>query len=67
MVKCILLCSLKEMDTDEPFKKSSPCDKSRPVSLLQRLQDLKQELTSQQEEDRVCDLKLKCLLDIVDA
>lgn len=54
------------MESDEPFKKSSPCDKSRLVSLLQRLQDLKQELTSQQEEDRVCDLKLKCLLDIVD-
>lgn len=56
---------IQEMETDEPVKKSSPCEKSRPVSLLQRLQDFKRELTSQQEEDRVSDLKLKCLLDIV--
>lgn len=60
------MCFLKEIETDEPVKKSSSCEKNRPVSLLQRLQDLKQELTSQQEEDRVCDLKLKCLFDIVD-
>ncbi|XP_016375449.1 germinal-center associated nuclear protein isoform X2 [Sinocyclocheilus rhinocerous] len=41
-------------------------EKHRPVSLLQRLQDLKRELSSQKEEERVCDLKLKCLLDIVE-
>ncbi|CAM4601451.1 unnamed protein product [Leuciscus chuanchicus] len=44
----------------------SPSGKSRPLSLFQRLQDLKRELSSQQEEDRVCGLKLKCLLDIVE-
>uniref|UniRef100_A0A8C1Z6F6 Germinal-center associated nuclear protein n=1 Tax=Cyprinus carpio TaxID=7962 RepID=A0A8C1Z6F6_CYPCA len=41
-------------------------EKHRPVSLLQRLQALKRELSSQKEEERVCDLKLKCLLDIVE-
>ncbi|XP_052462494.1 germinal-center associated nuclear protein isoform X1 [Carassius gibelio] len=40
-------------------------EKHRPGSLLQRLQDLKRELWSQKEEERVCDLKLKCLLDII--
>uniref|UniRef100_A0A672MLX2 Germinal-center associated nuclear protein n=1 Tax=Sinocyclocheilus grahami TaxID=75366 RepID=A0A672MLX2_SINGR len=45
---------------------TASCDKNRPLSLFQRLQDLKRELSSQKEEERVCDLKLKCLLDIVE-
>ncbi|XP_067300375.1 germinal-center associated nuclear protein [Pseudorasbora parva] len=51
---------------DSVEKTASPSGKSRPVSLFQRLQDLKRELSSQQEEERVCGLKLKCLLDMVE-
>ncbi|XP_048050228.1 germinal-center associated nuclear protein isoform X2 [Megalobrama amblycephala] len=58
---------MQEVDmVDSVEKTGSPSGKSRPVSLFQRLQDLKRELSSQQEEERVCGLKLKCLLDIVE-
>lgn len=61
------VCFLKEVEmVDSVEKTGSPSGKSRPVSLFQRLQDLKRELSSQQEEERVCGLKLKCLLDIVE-
>ncbi|XP_055071228.2 germinal-center associated nuclear protein [Misgurnus anguillicaudatus] len=56
----------QEMEMNEPAEKSSPWEKGRPVSLLQRLQDLKREISSQQEEDRVCGFKLKCLVDMVE-
>ncbi|XP_051565497.1 germinal-center associated nuclear protein-like [Myxocyprinus asiaticus] len=57
----------QEMESDDSVEKmASPCEKSRPVFFLQRLQDLKRELSSQQEEERVCGLKLKCLVDIVE-
>jgi len=39
---------------DSVEKTESPSGKSRPVSLFQRFQDLKRELSSQQEEERVC-------------
>lgn len=57
---------LKEVEAKDSVEKTAVCEKNRPVSLLQRLQDLKRELSSQKEEERVCDLKLKCLLDIVE-
>lgn len=58
---------IQEVETDDSVEKTgSPSGKSRPVSLFQRLQDLKRELSSQQEEERACGLKLKCLLDIVE-
>lgn len=61
------VCFLKEVEmVDSIEKPGSPSGKSRPLSLFQRLQDLKRELSSQQEEERVCGLKLKCLLDIVE-
>uniref|UniRef100_A0A673HID2 Germinal-center associated nuclear protein n=1 Tax=Sinocyclocheilus rhinocerous TaxID=307959 RepID=A0A673HID2_9TELE len=58
---------LKEVEMKDSVEKTAAsCEKNRPVSLFQRLQDLKRELSSQKEEERVCDLKLKCLLDIVE-
>lgn len=54
---------LKEVETKDS---AASCERNRPVSLFQRFQDLKRELSSQEEEERVCDLKLKCLLDIVE-
>ncbi|XP_016305475.1 germinal-center associated nuclear protein-like [Sinocyclocheilus anshuiensis] len=58
---------IQEVETKDSVEKTAAsCEKNRPVSLFQRLQDLKRELSSQKEEERVCDLKLKCLLDIVE-
>ncbi len=58
---------LKEVEMKDSVEKTAAsCEKNRPVSLFQRLQDLKRELSSQKEEERVCDLKLKCLLDIIE-
>ncbi|KAF4108846.1 hypothetical protein G5714_009919 [Onychostoma macrolepis] len=58
---------LQEVETKDSVEKTSASfEKNRPLSLFQRLQDLKRELSSQKEEERVCDLKLKCLLDIVE-
>ncbi|KAL1267579.1 hypothetical protein QQF64_032942 [Cirrhinus molitorella] len=57
---------IQEVETKDSVEKTVVCERNRPVSLLQRLQDLKRELSSQKEEERVCDLKLKCLLDIVE-
>lgn len=63
----LFVCFLKEVEMVDSVEKSeSPSGKSRPLSLFQRLQGLKRELSSQQEEERVCGLKLKCLLDIVE-
>uniref|UniRef100_A0A8C1G108 Germinal-center associated nuclear protein n=1 Tax=Cyprinus carpio TaxID=7962 RepID=A0A8C1G108_CYPCA len=54
---------IQEVETKDS---AASCERNRPVSLFQRFQDLKRELSSQEEEERVCDLKLKCLLDIVE-
>lgn len=55
------------METKDSVEKTvASLERNRPVSLFQRLQDLKRELSSQKEEERVCDIKLKCLLDMVD-
>ncbi|XP_043105018.1 germinal-center associated nuclear protein [Puntigrus tetrazona] len=56
---------IQDVEAKAPVEKTS-CEKNRPVSLFQRFQDLKRELSSQKEQERVCDLKLKCLLDIVE-
>lgn len=53
-------------EMDDLDKIASRNDKSRPVPLFQRFEDLKRELSSQREEERACGLKLNCLLDIVD-
>lgn len=55
---------IQEMDNLD--KIASRSETSRPASLFQRFEDLKRELSSQREEERVCGLKLNCLLDIVE-
>ncbi|XP_052421100.1 germinal-center associated nuclear protein-like [Carassius gibelio] len=58
---------IQEVETKDSVEKTvASLERNRPVSLFQRLQDLKRELSSQKEEERVCDIKLKCLLDMVD-
>ncbi len=66
-LKPVFVFYLKEVEMKDSVEKTAAsCEKHRPVSLFQRFQDLKSELSSQKEEERVCDLKLKCLLDIVE-
>ncbi|TRZ03754.1 hypothetical protein DNTS_009746 [Danionella cerebrum] len=50
-------CQKQEAKKDSFNRTALPASKDRTVTLLQRLEELKRELSSQQEEERVCNLK----------